>query len=241
MEPRVALACPSLPQKKKRAHMRQGGSGRDDILLRAVVLLAITLAHAAVIVLWPAKQRTAALGSRVAMVWLRLDVDNAVQLSPPANVVLRPLQPPRSPAILSDPALDGLPAASGLPTVPANSPAAPAVDWQEMTRLVAEAVAGRIENQAQRRTSGTRREPDPPEDALPSIFIEQRLRHGLGVSATGEAVVWLNDSCYVPLEKKIIEGPGAVTGIYCVKPIGGSKPRGDLFEHLKPRHLERAP
>ena len=76
---------------------------------------------------------------------------------------------------------------------------------------------------------------------MPSIFTEQRLRHGLGVSATGETVVWLNDSCYVPLEKKIIEGLGAVTGIYCVKPIGESKPRGDLFKDLKPRHPERAP
>jgi hypothetical protein len=218
--------------------MLQGGSGHDDILLRSAVLLAIALVHGAVIVLWPLEQRAVALDSRLAMVWLRLeDTGNALKLAPPANVVLRPLRPPPSPQVPSDSALDGLPAASGLPTVPADSPAAPTVDWQEMTRLVAKAVAEKIETEAQRRTSGTRREPD----AMPSIFTEQRPRRGLGVSATGEAVVWLNDSCYVPLEKKIIEGLGAVSGIYCTKPIGGSKPRGDLFEHLKPRHLERTP
>ena len=147
-------------------------------------------------------------------------------------------------------------AATPSPSAPApalpTSPRGP-IDWRANAARSAQlAVEG--STVAPHRSFGPRKEPEPEEPAPPSVFRNTEPRHKLGEvgdDAAGDPVVWINDSCYMTLDKRVQtardwakagSGQFAPAELQCLQWQFGPKqePDGTLFEHIKKRE-EPAP
>lgn len=126
-----------------------------------------------------------------------------------------------------------------------------AIDWRANARRSAQlAVEGGL--QEGHRSFGPREKPQPQEAAVPSVF-GSGPKHKLGdldPDAAGDPVVWLNERCYMTLDKQvqtardwIKEAPGrfAPVGTVCLFSIGRREPDGTLFEHIRKREEPPVP
>lgn len=118
----------------------------------------------------------------------------------------------------------------------------PRQDWEEQARVVAEAITRRAEAESQRRSFGfPRRREQGGEPEEPGVFEKPPGKAGLIEEfEDGTVRQWVSDWCYRDFLR---EGPTVPDLIPKVVPVTckrRGRPRGDLFEHLKPDYL-RAP
>jgi hypothetical protein len=116
------------------------------------------------------------------------------------------------------------------------------IDWRANALRSAEIVAERGREEKYR-SFGPRKEPLPGEAPAPSAFGPgPKHKRGDVDSIGGDPVVWVNESCYMELDKRVqtardwvVANPGqfAPPQTRCVG--SGAGPNGELFEHIKRR------
>jgi hypothetical protein len=116
------------------------------------------------------------------------------------------------------------------------------IDWRANALRSAEVLVERSREEAYR-SFGPRKEAAPDEAPAPSVFgPPPKHKRGDVDSIGGDPVVWINESCYMELDKRVqtardwvLANPGqfAPPKAFCVG--GGAAPNGELFEHIKKR------
>jgi hypothetical protein len=119
---------------------------------------------------------------------------------------------------------------------------APSIDWQEQGSLTADDVVARRAQEEGRRslanpkTNGSSSAPKESVNLFPQPLHKNGDSQRLG---NGELITWISNACYAtnqPFAAPQLDENSL--HIVCKDPF---KDRTDLFDHLKPKHLQAAP
>ena len=215
--------------------LRARGSGARYVALAAVIGLHVLLLLIA--------QRISSVShpfdaADKALVWLRLD--QPVEKPPTPQVADEKRVPPRNvPARAPRPIPEEPPRRQPTETMPTPPRQ---IDWRAHAARSAE-LAVEAAGQERYRSFGPRKEPEPDEAPVPSVFGEPpKHKYGDVAQEGGDPVVYSNENCYTELDKPVQTardwvnaGPGSFASpqIRCM--FSGSTVNGNLFEHIKKR------
>lgn len=199
---------------------------RDRLGKNAGFAAAVIVVHAAIMLAFLTRSNRSDLGFERVSQWMEPDANTQVE-SPPIVVPSPATTTPRltiDPPTLAPIELDG-----GLTP-----------NWTREAELGAQAVVDGIAATNQRRDFGPQPRAAPQKPQTP--FFEQP-KHKLGdldEDYRGENIVWLNERCYMTLDKRLDKDVGRPTiesapKQWCLFPVGDLPARGDLFKDMPSR------
>jgi hypothetical protein len=122
------------------------------------------------------------------------------------------------------------------------APIAQSIDWQEQGSLAADDVVARRAQEEGRRPLANPKTRGPSSAPNESVNLFPQPLHKNGDSqrlGNGELITWISNECYAtnqPFAAPQLDENRL--NIVCKDPFKG---RTDLFDHLKPKHLQAAP